>query len=98
MVDNEVYTTESVDYNSVITPPSPPERSGYSFSWSSHPTRMPAYDITIYGNYTTGIDNKAFEEPYKKVFSIDGKPRDRLQKGVNIIQMSDRKTKKLIVK
>lgn len=56
MIDNEIYHTESVDYGSTITPPSAPEREGYTFEWIDIPETMPAHDITITGLYTTGIE------------------------------------------
>ena len=99
IIDNEVYMTEKVDYGSTITPPIPPSREGYDFAWGDYPETMPAYDITIYGTYTTGIDAIiAGENSNAKIFTIDGKLLEKPQKGLNIIRMSDGTVKKIVVK
>ena len=61
MVDDVLLMTEEVDYGSKIAPPKS-QKDGYDILWSSHPTTMPAYDLTIYGTYTTGIDAIARDE------------------------------------
>ena len=99
IIDNEVYMTEKVDYGSTITPPTPPSREGYDFAWGDYPETMPAYDITIYGTYTTGVNAiGAGEKSNAKIFSINGKQLEKPQKGLNIIRMSDGTTKKVVVK
>ena len=99
MIDNEVFTTVKVDYGSTITPPTPPVRDGYDFAWGDYPETMPAYDITIYGAYTTGIDAiLAGENSNAKIFAIDGRQLKKPQKGLNIIRKSDGTTKKVVVK
>ena len=99
IIDNEVYTTEKVDYGSAITPPTPPSREGYDFAWGDYPETMPAYDITIYGTYTTGIDAIiAGENSNAKIYTLDGKQLEKPQKGLNIIRMSDGTVKKIVVK
>ena len=52
MVDGTVFLTDSLAYQSPIPLPTVPERSGYDFEWDEHPETMPAYDVTIIGNYT----------------------------------------------
>lgn len=52
IVDGTLVSSGRVDYNSVITYPSHTEREGYSFSWDSSITNMPARDVTINGVYT----------------------------------------------
>lgn len=98
MIDNEVYTTEKVDYGSTIMPPTPPSREGYDFAWGDYPETMPAYDITIYGTYTTGIDAIIAGEIDCQIFSLDGKPLNELQTGVNIVRMSNGQVRKVVVK
>ena len=51
VVDDEVYTTATIEFDSYITPPTMPYRSGCHFYWGEHPYKMPAYDITINGYY-----------------------------------------------
>lgn len=60
MIDDEVYSTETVEYGSTIVPPTVSEKPGFDFAWEDYPTTMPAKDITIKGYYTekiTGISN-----------------------------------------
>lgn len=98
MVDNAVLTTEDVDYGSTITPPVS-QKDGYEISWNSHPTIMPAYDITIYGSYiSTGIESVNSDEAFITVFTPDGKRVLSPKKGLNIIRKSDGNVKKVVVK
>ena len=98
MVDNTLLTTEEVTYGSTITPPASP-KEGYEITWNSHPTTMPAYDVTIYGSYiSTGINGIYAEESDKKVYTPDGKRIQSPKKGMNIIRMSDGTLKKVVVK
>ena len=97
MVDNVLLMTEEVNYGSTITPPRS-QKDGYDILWSSHPTSMPAYDITIYGTYTTGISSLNVEENDRQVFTPDGKRVETPKKGLNIIRMSDGTVKKVVVK
>ena len=97
MVDDVVLMTEEVAYGSTIAPPKS-QKDGYDILWSSHPTTMPAYDITIYGTYTTGISSLNVEESERQVFTPDGKRVETPKKGLNIIRMSDGTVKKVVVK
>ena len=98
MVDNALLTTEEVTYGSTITPPASP-KEGYEITWNSHPTTMPAYDVTIYGSYiSTGINGIYAEESDKKVYTPDGKRIQSPKKGLNIIRRSDGTIKKVVVK
>ena len=98
MVDNALLTTEEVTYGSTITPPASP-KEGYEITWNSHPTTMPAYDITIYGSYiSTGINGLHAEESDKKIYTPDGKRIQSPKKGMNIIRMNDGTVKKVVVK
>ncbi len=98
MVDNALLITEEVTYGSTITPPASP-KEGYEITWNSHPTTMPAYDVTIYGSYiSTGINGLYAEESDKKVYTPDGKRIQSPKKGLNIIHMSDGTIKKVVVK
>jgi hypothetical protein len=98
IIDNEVYTTQTVDYGSTIIPPSAPEREGYDFAWADYPETMPAHDITIYGTYTTGIEAIMAAEANCQIFALDGKPLNKPQKGINIVRMSNGQIRKLVVK
>ena len=92
-VDNNPYYTDMVEYGAIITPPNVPEREGYDFAWVYIPDTMPAYDISIYGQYTikTGIMTISVEHPVD-VYDLQGnKVRSRattlkgLAKGVYIV-------------
>ena len=100
-VDNNPYYTDMVEYGAIITPPNVPEREGYDFAWVYIPDTMPAYDISIYGQYTikTGIEQiMSNANGGVMIFTIDGKRVDNLKKGMNIIRMKDGTTRKIVVK
>ena len=64
-VDGEVYKTYDLEYGATITPEAEPTKEGYNFSgWSTIPTTMPAYDVTITGSFTKGA--------YKLTYMLDG--------------------------
>ena len=98
MIDDEVYQTESVDYGSTITPPEAPEREGYTFKWTDVPETMPAHDIAIVGSYTSGINAIKADDEDVKWYTLDGKQIEQPRKGLNIVRMSNGKTKKVLVK
>ena len=52
IVEEEIYATDSVDYNAEIIAPEGPSREGYTFAWNDVPSVMPANDITIYGDFS----------------------------------------------
>ena len=85
IIDNDVYTTQTVDYGSTIVPPTAPEREGYDFAWGDYPETMPAYDITIYGTYTTGIESIVADPQKARIYDLNGVRQSKPQKGINII-------------
>lgn len=99
VIDGEVYLTEEVEYGSWITPPNPDDYEGYDFAWEDYPDTMPAHDITINGTYTaTGIEAILASKPDVKIFTVSGKPLNKVQKGVNILRYKDGRTRKIVVK
>ena len=99
IIDDEVYQTVEVEYGSTITPPNPGDHEGYDFAWEDYPTTMPAEDILINGTYTaTGIEAILASEPDVKIFTVSGKPLNKVQKGVNILRYKDGRTQKIVVK
>ena len=65
MVDGEVFKSDSIVYNTVLTPEAEPFKEGYTFSgWSEIPETMPAHDVTITGTFTI---NK-----YLLTYMVDG--------------------------
>ena len=64
MVDDEVFKSDSIVFNTVITPESEPTKEGYTFSgWSEIPETMPAHDVTITGLFLINS--------YKLTYMID---------------------------
>lgn len=52
IIENDVIEESMVKYNAEITTPEAPAKVGYTFTgWEELPTTMPAFNITIYGNY-----------------------------------------------
>lgn len=100
IIDGEVFSTESVEYGATIVPPTVEDKEGYTFSgWADVPETMPAHDITIYGNFTSGIAEISIDNAAGTIiYTINGKRISRLQRGVNIVRTSDGKVKKVIVK
>lgn len=101
MVDNVVYKAYDVEYTSTITPEAFPTKEGYTFSgWSEIPSTMPAKDVTITGNFTLidAIEDVIADDSTYQIYTIDGKPIEALQKGVNIIKYQNGNVKKVLVK
>ena len=100
IIDGEVFSTESVEYGATIVPPTVEDKEGYTFSgWADVPETMPAHDITIYGNFASGIAEMCIDSAAGTIiYTINGKRISRLQRGVNIVRTSDGKVKKVIVK
>ncbi len=85
LIDGQFYAIFKVPYGSTITPPEVPEREGSTFAWGEYPETMPAYDITIEGTYTDGIELVQGAQNVE-IYTLDGKKVSRMQKGVNIIR------------
>lgn len=99
VIDGVVFKTEEMEYGSTITPPNPGDHEGYDFAWEDYPTTMPAEDILIQGTYTaTGIEAILASEPDVKIYTVSGKPLNKVQKGVNILRYKDGRTRKIVVK
>ena len=65
VIDDAVFAKQSVTYGDKITPPTAPEKEGYTFSgWENLPTTMPAHDVTVTGTFT--------ENSYTLTYVIDG--------------------------
>ena len=98
MIDNEVYKETMYEYDATITPEPQPEGDYQTFEWTDLPQTMPAHDVTVYATYTSGIAEIVMMQGVLRIYSPDGKPRTELQKGLNIVRMSDGTTKKIVVK
>ena len=71
IIDGEVYATDSVVYGATITLPEVPEKGNSTFEWEEAPTTMPASDVTIYGNYVSGIED-VFADGKADVYTLSG--------------------------
>lgn len=99
MIDGKVYMIRTYKYGDHIVYITPPYyREGYEFAWIDLPETMPDHDITIYGSYTLGIKDLQEEKHPVKVFSLEGKAQNKMQKGINIIRYSDGSVRKVLVK
>ncbi len=97
MVDGEEYKSYDVEYGATITPEPAPTKEGYTFSgWGDIPETMPAHDVVVYASFTSGIDDIFNNKQKARIFSIDGKPLNDSQKGINIIRFSNGETRKVI--
>ena len=97
MVNNVELKAEQLEYGATIIPPAK-DNEGHEIMWNSHPTTMPAYDITIYGSVATGIVEVTIGNGSALIYSIDGKQLNAPQKGLNIVHMNDGSVKKVVVK
>lgn len=52
IIEGKVVHTEMVNFNERVPLPEATKREGFDFQWLEVPSRMPAHDITIYGEYT----------------------------------------------
>ena len=98
MIDDKVYKKTMYDYGATIIPEPQPEGDYQTFEWTDLPTTMPAHDVTVYASYTSGIAEILMSQGNLRIYGLDGKPRKELQKGLNIVRMSNSSTKKVVVK
>lgn len=106
IVDGMEYKSYEVESFSSITPESEPTKEGYVFSgWSEIPIIMPAKDVIITGSFTkeqdvpvTSIDDILSTSTPFPIYTPDGLPINTIQKGINIIRMSNGTIRKVYVK
>ena len=100
IIDGEVFATDYVEYGATIVPPTVEDKEGYTFDgWADVPETMPAYDLTIYGSFTSGIAEIVMETKSNvRIYSPNGKKIDKLQKGLNVVVLEDGNVKKIIVR
>lgn len=100
IIDGEVLKTDYVEYGATIVPPTVEDKEGYTFTgWTDVPETMPAHDITIYGSFTSGIEEiKISDMAGVKIYTIDGKRIGKIQRGINIIREVGGKVRKVRIK
>ena len=59
-----------------------PEGDYATFEWADLPATMPAHDVTVHATYTSGIAEILMSHGNVRIFSLDGKPRKELKKGL----------------
>ena len=96
MIDDKVYKEIMYEYGATITPEPQPEGNYEAFEWIDLPTTMPAYDVVIYASYTSGIVevNKGTQHNLR-IYSLDGKKQNKLQKGLNIVVLDNGTVKRV---
>ena len=100
IVNGEEYKKYIIEEGAIIIPESAPTKEGYTFSgWSDIPETMPAHDVVVHASYTTGIREIILAKPQEvQIYSPNGKKLNKLQKGLNIVVMSNGKTQKVVGK
>ena len=98
VIDGETYKKMVVDFGSTIIPPGS-ESDEYRFVWGSHPTTMPAYDITVNGSrFATGIRVISNGKDEVRMYTVDGRRQENPMKGLVIARDSKGRSKKILVK
>ena len=89
LVDNALYTMQSVKYGEAIELPEPPQKEGFVFDgWDGLPESMPAKDIVLIAIFTdiTGInDVKSEIGKVKTVYDLNGRVVENPTTGIYII-------------
>ena len=97
-IDGALFKTEMVKYGDPIVPPAAPEKAGYTFEWLDVPATMPAKNIEIIGQYTTGIGTIQADTEQAEWYTIEGRRISAPRKGLNIMRKADGTVKKVMVK
>jgi len=99
MIDDVIYKETIYEYGATITPEPQPEGDYATFEWTDLPQTMPAHDVVVYANYTSGIIEVLMTRQGNiRIYSPNGKKQDKLQKGLNIMVLDDGTVKKVVVK
>jgi len=99
MIDDKVYKETMYEYGAIIIPEPQPEGDYATFEWTDLPQTMPAHDVVVYANYTSGIIEVLMTRQGNiRIYSPNGKKQDKLQKGLNIMVLDDGTVKKVVVK
>ena len=99
MVDGKVYKETMYEYGATIIPEPKPKGNYATFEWTELPQTMPAHDVVVYANYTTGIIEVLMTtQSNNRIYSPNGKKLDKLHKGLNIVVLDNGIVKKIVVK
>lgn len=101
-VDDELVAEDEVEYGAevVLRNYTPEDASRYSFvGWEGEKYEtMPAHDIEYHANIADGIAVLAGMNDSKAIFDASGHKLSKLQRGVNVVVISDGTKKKVVVK
>lgn len=88
-LDNELYTTQSVDYGAKITPPEVQDTESATFEgWQDVPATMPAHDLSIYGTMkriNTQITTPQLQPQGQRIYDLQGRRVLQATRGIYII-------------
>ena len=99
MIDNKVYKETMYEFGATITPEPQPEGDYATFEWINLPQTMPAHDVVVHANFTSGITEILMKTQRNiRIYSPNAKKLDNLQRGLNIILMDDGTVKKVVMK
>lgn len=99
MIDDKVFKETMYEYGATITPEPQPEDDYQTFEWADLPQTMPAHDVVVYANYTSGIIEVLMTSQQNvRIYSPNGKKLKKLQKGLNIVILDDGTVKKTVVR
>ena len=101
-VGEQLIAEDKVDYGSEITLRDymPEDASRYSFAgWDGQTyTNMPAHDIEYRAIIVDGINAPASTNCIEAIYDEAGRKLLKMQRGINIVRMSDGTTRKVLVK
>lgn len=99
MIDDKVYKETMYEYGAIIIPEPQPEGDYDAFEWINLPQTMPAHDVVVHASYTSGIIEVLMASQQNvRIYSPNGKKLNKLQKGLNIVNLDDGTVKKVILK
>ena len=88
-LDNELYTTQIVDYGAKITPPEVQNTETTTFEgWQDVPATMPDHDLSIYGttkSISTQITAPQRQEQTLRIYDLHGRRIQQATRGIFII-------------
>ncbi len=110
IIDGEFYTEQTLlEGKPIGSLPEPEQREGFTFSgWKTgagllvdESTQMPYGGLTLYGSYTDGdgIHDLGESRPtVSSIYSTSGQRLSGTRRGINILRMTDGRTRKILVK
>ena len=96
---DEVLTTETVEFGSVIPLPESLNSERYTLvKWLDVPETMPARDITIQADFIDGVRTIQSTGSDTDFYQLNGVKNSQLERGLNIIHTKDGKVQKVLIK